>query len=379
MHLVGTGPGDPELLTLKARRLLHEADVVIHDRLVPAAVLELARREATIVEIGKTAYGPSWKQDDINALMVRHARAGATVVRLKGGDPAIFGRLDDEIEALEAAGIGFAVVPGVTSASAAAAAIGQSLTRRGRNSSFRVLTGHDVDGFAEHDWRELARPGATAAVYMGVKAATFLRGRLLMHGAAATTPVTAVENASRPGQRVIATTLIDLPRAFDEAAPEGPVMILYGLEPRAAALAREPGQGGALMARKFQPQMATGNDLLEGDVVYFTTTGEWSREIGDAALAVNQEAADDLLKRALAVPDAGGRHLSGRGGDRRPRARGAGALPRGVPHPRAFQLPPAWPPGGAFRCMTIPTSTGRSCASGSTSSASRSSGGSPAS
>ena len=237
MHLVGTGPGDPELLTLKARRLLHEADVVIHDRLVPAAVLELARREATIVETGKTAYGPSWKQDDINALMVRHARAGATVVRLKGGDPAIFGRLDDEIEALEAAGIGFAVVPGVTSASAAAAAIGQSLTRRGRNSSFRVLTGHDVDGFAEHDWRELARPGATAAVYMGVKAATFLRGRLLMHGAAATTPVTAVENVSRPGQRVIATTLIDLPRAFDEAAPEGPVIILYGLEPRAAALA----------------------------------------------------------------------------------------------------------------------------------------------
>ena len=237
VHLVGTGPGDPELLTLKARRLLHEADVVIHDRLVPAAVLELARREATIVETGKTAYGPSWKQDDINALMVRHARAGATVVRLKGGDPAIFGRLDDEIEALEAAGIGFAVVPGVTSASAAAAAIGQSLTRRGRNSSFRVLTGHDVDGFAEHDWRELARPGATAAVYMGVKAATFLRGRLLMHGAAATTPVTAVENVSRPGQRVIATTLIDLPRALDEAAPEGPVMILYGLEPRAAALA----------------------------------------------------------------------------------------------------------------------------------------------
>ena len=211
--------------------------MVIHDRLVPAAVLELARREATIVETGKTAYGASWKQDDINALMVRHARAGATVVRLKGGDPAIFGRLDDEIEALEAAGIGFAVVPGVTSASAAAAAIGQSLTRRGRNSSFRVLTGHDVDGFAEHDWRELARPGATAAVYMGVKAATFLRGRLLMHGAAATTPVTAVENVSRPGQRVIATTLIDLPRAFDETAPEGPVMILYGLEPRAAALA----------------------------------------------------------------------------------------------------------------------------------------------
>ena len=235
VHLVGTGPGDPELLTLRARRLLHEADVVIHDRLVPSAVLELARREATILEVGKTAYGPSWTQAAINALVLEHARAGATVVRLKGGDPAVFGRLDEEIEALEAAGVGYSVVPGVTSASAAAAAIGQSLTRRGRNSSFRVLTGHDVDGFAEHEWRELARPGATAAIYMGVRAATFLRGRLLMHGAAAGTPVTAVENVSRPGQRVIATTLIDLPKALAEAAPEGPVMLLYGLEPRAAA------------------------------------------------------------------------------------------------------------------------------------------------
>ncbi len=237
VHLVGTGPGDPELLTLKARRLLHEADVVIHDRLVPPAILELARREAILLEVGKTAYGPSWKQDDINALIVKHAPAGATVVRLKGGDPAVFGRLDEEVEALEAAGLAYGIVPGVTSASAAAAAIGQSLTKRGRNSSFRILTGHDVDGFAEHDWRELAKPGATAAVYMGVKAATFLRGRLLMHGAPADTPVTAVENASRPDQKVIATTLIELPKALAAAAPEGPVMILYGLAPRAAALA----------------------------------------------------------------------------------------------------------------------------------------------
>jgi uroporphyrin-III C-methyltransferase/precorrin-2 dehydrogenase/sirohydrochlorin ferrochelatase len=237
VYLVGAGPGDPELMTLKARKLLHEADVVVHDRLVPQAILELARREATIVEVGKTAYGPSWKQAEINALIVRHAQAGATVVRLKGGDPAVFGRLDEEVEALEAAGVSYGVVPGVTSASAAAAAIGQSLTRRGRNSSFRVLTGHDVDGFAEHDWRELAKPGATAAVYMGVKAATFMRGRLLMHGAAPDTPVTVVENASRPGQRVIATSLIELPSALEAAAPAGPVMILFGLEPRAAALA----------------------------------------------------------------------------------------------------------------------------------------------
>lgn len=234
VHLVGAGPGDPELMTLKARRLLHEADVVIHDRLVPQAILELARREAMILEVGKTAYGPSWKQDDINSLIVSHARAGATVVRLKGGDPAVFGRLDEEVEALEEAGIAWDVVPGVTSASAAAAAIGQSLTKRGRNSSFRFLTAHDIDGFAEHDWRELSRPGSAAAVYMGVKAAAFVRGRLLMHGAAPDTAVTAVENASRPDSRVIATSLIELPVALKAAAPTGPVMILFGLAPRAA-------------------------------------------------------------------------------------------------------------------------------------------------
>jgi uroporphyrin-III C-methyltransferase/precorrin-2 dehydrogenase/sirohydrochlorin ferrochelatase len=239
VHFVGAGPGDPELLTLKARRLLHEADVVIHDRLVPQAILELARREATILAVGKQAYGPAWRQDDINALIVECAARGETVLRLKGGDPAVFGRLDEEVAAVEAAGIGYSIVPGVTSASASAAAIGQSLTKRGRNSSFRILTGHDVNGFAEQDWRDLAKPGATAAVYMGVKAATFVRGRLLMHGARADMPVTAVENASRPGQRVIATTLIDLPQALADAGPEGPVMILLGLAPRDAAAAVE--------------------------------------------------------------------------------------------------------------------------------------------
>lgn len=237
VHFVGAGPGDPELLTLKARRLLHEADVVIHDRLVSPGVLELARREATIIAVGKTGFGPSWKQDDINALLVRHAAAGATVVRLKGGDPAVFARLDEEIDALEAAGLRYAITPGITSASAAAAAIGQSLTKRGRNASFRILTGHDVEGFAEHDWRELAKPGATAAIYMGVRAATFLRGRLLMHGASPDTPVTAVESASLAAQRLHATTLLDLPRALDASTPGAPVLLLFGLAPRAAALA----------------------------------------------------------------------------------------------------------------------------------------------
>lgn len=235
IHIVGAGPGDPELLTLRARRLLHEADVVIHDRLVPQPILELARREALILEVGKTGYGPSWKQEDINALMIRYAEAGNTVVRLKGGDPSVFGRLDEETQALDAAGIGWQVTPGITSASAAAAAIGQSLTRRGRNTAFRILTGHDVNGFAEQDWKSLARPGATAAIYMGTRAAAFLRGRLMMHGAAPDLPVTAIENASRPDQRIIPARLLDLPETLAGAAIRGPVMLLFGLSPRALA------------------------------------------------------------------------------------------------------------------------------------------------
>jgi uroporphyrin-III C-methyltransferase/precorrin-2 dehydrogenase/sirohydrochlorin ferrochelatase len=233
--MIGTGPGDPDLLTVKARRLIHEADVVLHDRLVPQEIIELARREAIIVETGKTGFGPSWKQEDINALMVSHAANGAQVARLKSGDPGMFGRLDEELDALDAAGIAWNIVPGITAAAAAAASSGLSLTKRGRNASVRFLTGHDTQGFAEHDWRDLARPGAGAAIYMGVKAAGFLRGRLLAHGADADTPVTAVENASRPGQKTIATTIHALPDALDAAGISGPAVLLYGMAARKAA------------------------------------------------------------------------------------------------------------------------------------------------
>ena len=234
VHLVGAGPGDPELLTLKARNLLHEADVVVHDQLVPGEVLELARREAIVVETGKRGFGPSWKQEDINRLLVRHAAQGHKVVRLKSGDPTVFARLDEEMDALDAAGIQWTIVPGITAASAAAANAGVSLTRRGRNSALRFLTGHDVSGFAEHDWRDLATPGNAAVVYMGKRAAKFLRGRLLMHGAADTMPVTVVENASRPEQQILSTTLMNLPDLLDTAALDGPAVLLLGLSPRAA-------------------------------------------------------------------------------------------------------------------------------------------------
>ena len=237
VDLVGAGPGDPNLLTLKARKLLDRADVVIHDRLVAPAILELARREAVLIDVGKKGFGPSTRQSDICALMVEHASRGAQVVRLKSGDPGVYGRLDEEIDALEAAGIDWAIVPGITAASAAAAQIGQSLTRRARNSALRFLTGHDVQGFAEQDWRALARPGAVAAIYMGARGARFLQGRLLMHGAAPDTPVTAVENASRSDARVIASTLARLPADLETAAPDGPVILMLGLAPRDAAAA----------------------------------------------------------------------------------------------------------------------------------------------
>jgi uroporphyrin-III C-methyltransferase/precorrin-2 dehydrogenase/sirohydrochlorin ferrochelatase len=233
---VGAGPGDPDLLTMKARRALDEADVVIHDRLISKPILELARREALMIDAGKEGFGPSMAQEDINALIVDHAREGAQVVRLKSGDATVFGRLDEEIDAVEAAAIGWEIVPGITSASAAVAAIGQSLTKRGRNSSVRFLTGHDMQGFADHDWSALARPGEVAAIYMGKKSARFIQGRLLMHGARRQTPVTTVENASRPDQRILATTLDALPAALAAAEMSGPALTFYGLAPRAAAL-----------------------------------------------------------------------------------------------------------------------------------------------
>ncbi len=232
--LVGAGPGDPELLTLKARRALDEADVIIHDRLIAPEILELARREATLIDVGKEGFGPSTDQTRIAALMIRHARTGAQIVRLKSGDPAIYGRLDEELTALDAAGVGWSIIPGLTAASAAAASIGQSLTQRGRNSSLRILTGHDTKGFAEQDWAALARPGTAAAIYMAKRGARFLQGRLLMHGASPQTPVTIVENASRADQTVLQSCLATLAADLDRAEMSGPAILLYGLAPRAA-------------------------------------------------------------------------------------------------------------------------------------------------
>ncbi len=232
---VGAGPGDAELLTLKALKAIQSADVVIHDRLVGEDVLSLIPDHIQRIDVGKTGFGPSTLQEHINALIVVHAASGAQVARLKGGDSTIFGRLDEEIDAADAAGISWHIVPGITAASASVAAIGQSLTKRGRNASVRFLTGHDMRGFADHDWRELAQTGQVAAIYMGKKAARFIQGRLMMHGANPDTPLTLVENASRPNQRVVSTTLEHLSADLADAALTGPALALFGLTPRAAS------------------------------------------------------------------------------------------------------------------------------------------------
>lgn len=235
---VGAGPGAADHLTLGAARALQEAEVVLHDRLVGDEVLALIPDHVRRVDVGKEGFGPTTTQAAINALLIAQARTGARVVRLKGGDCGVFGRLDEEIAALEAAGLAFAVLPGLTTASAAAAAIGQSLTRRGRNAGLRILTGHVMEGFAEQDWKGLARSGEVAAIYMGKKSARFLQGRLMMHGADPATPVTVVENASRADQRILAASLATLPAIVADAA--GPAILLYGLAPRAAAPALSP-------------------------------------------------------------------------------------------------------------------------------------------
>lgn len=226
--LVGAGPGNPDLLTFAAQQALHGADVIIYDRLVSQQVLELGRREAEYIYVGKTPNGPSVTQDDINALIVEKARDGLHVVRLKGGDPLIFGRADEEINVLRDADIAFRIVPGITAAAGAAAEIGASLTTRGKNSSVTFLTGHDTKGYAEQDWKALANSGSRAVVYMGVGASRFIQGRLLIHGASAETPVTVVENATRPEQKVVVTKLSTLADDMTKAGIKGPAVLMLG-------------------------------------------------------------------------------------------------------------------------------------------------------
>ena len=227
--LVGAGPGDAEHLTLKAFRALQAADVILHDDLIEPGVLELARREAKRVMVGKRGGGrPSCKQDDINAMMVRLALSGKRIVRLKSGDPMIFGRAGEEIAELDKAGISFDVVPGVTAAFGAAARLGVTLTHRDFAQSVRFVTGHGKTGTlpADLDWKGLADPRCTLIIYMGGRTAGRLATRLIDEGLASDTPVALVEAATKPDERRLATTLEALSEG--DLAPEGPLLIGIG-------------------------------------------------------------------------------------------------------------------------------------------------------
>ena len=226
--LVGAGPGDPGLVTLNALRAMNEADVILHDRLVSAEVLRLARRDATRIEVGKSANGHSVRQEEIHALMLEHARAGRRVVRLKGGDPFVFGRGGEELEFLRTHGIPYEVVPGITAAVACAAYAGIPLTHRDHAQSVKLVTAHCKDSFDTLDWQSLAQERQTLAVYMGVAGLEGLRDRLIAHGRAASTPFALVENGSRREQRVLNGTLADLPETARSHQVRSPALLILG-------------------------------------------------------------------------------------------------------------------------------------------------------
>jgi uroporphyrin-III C-methyltransferase/precorrin-2 dehydrogenase/sirohydrochlorin ferrochelatase len=226
--LVGAGPGDPELLTLGALRALQDADVILHDRLVSAAILDFARRDATRVCVGKSAGGGSTTQQEINDLLIRHAADGRRVVRLKGGDPFVFGRGGEELEALARAGIDFSVIPGVTAALGCAAYSGIPLTHRDYAHSVTFVTGHaDQDGVPP-DWRALASPGTTAVFYMGLARLEHIALKLLEHGAPAARPAAIVAHGTLPTQRVIAATLGTIVAAAAPAPLDSPALLIVG-------------------------------------------------------------------------------------------------------------------------------------------------------
>ena len=228
--LVGAGPGDPDLLTFKAVRALQSADVVLFDDLAPVRVLELARREAQRISVGKRGHSPSVGQSDISSLLVKLGLEGKTVVRLKGGDPGVFGRANEELSAARAAGIDCEIVPGVTAALAAAAAVGASLSERERARRIQFITAHAADGALPKsmEWRALVDRDATTAVYMGVKTLPALVARLLQEGIDPATPAVVVENASLPTERRFAAAISEMPSVVAAAAPTGPCLLLYG-------------------------------------------------------------------------------------------------------------------------------------------------------
>lgn len=230
VSLVGAGPGDPELLTLKAVRTLRAADAVLFDALVTAGILDFCRREAERIPVGKTGYGAAVAQKDINALIVKLAREGKRVVRLKAGDPLVFGRAGEEIAALDEAGIDFEIVPGISAGQAAAASLKASLTGRDQAKRVQFATGHSPAGALpdDLDWQALADPVAVTVIYMGLATLSGFKERLLEHGLPASTPAYALFNVSRDDERIIRSTIDGLPEALAGSDARGACLIMYG-------------------------------------------------------------------------------------------------------------------------------------------------------
>ena len=247
--LVGAGPGDPELLTLKALKALQGAEVVVHDGLVSDEILDLAPAQARRISVAKRKSRHAYPQDEINRMLVAFAQEGLRVVRLKGGDPFIFGRGGDELEACREAGVECHVVPGVTAALAASADAGAPLTHRGLAQAVTFVTGHAAAGAdPDLDWAALARPNHTVVIYMGVSTAAGIAARLMGAGRSAATPALIVENASRADERRLTTTLGGL--AEMAQAVRGPALLIVG---EAMALA-QAGEGLSKFAINEEPR-----------------------------------------------------------------------------------------------------------------------------
>lgn len=230
VSFVSAGPGDPELLTLKGAARIKSADVILYDDLASSDLLKLARKDANLVSAGKRAGHPSAKQDHVSRLLVDYAKAGAKVVRLKSGDAGIFGRLEEETRPLRAAGLSYEIIPGVSSASAAAAAAGISLTRRVMARRVQFITGADISGGLPRDlnWSALVDTSAVTAVYMGKRTFPELARQLCERGLAASTPAILAESIGHPSQRIVRTTISDLAEQLANETISSPATILYG-------------------------------------------------------------------------------------------------------------------------------------------------------
>ncbi|OIR06099.1 siroheme synthase [mine drainage metagenome] len=228
VYLVGAGPGDPDLLTFRALRLMQKADVVLYDNLVSESILDMTRRDAQRIFVGKRRGNHTLPQEEINDLLVRLAKEGKRVLRLKGGDPFIFGRGGEEIEKLAEHKINFQVVPGITAASGVSTYAGIPLTHRDHAQSCIFVTGHLKDGTMELDWDLLARPKQTIVVYMGLHGLAILCSQLVSHGLPATTPIAIIQQGTTQNQRAICGTLVTLPQDPNVAQLQAPTLIIVG-------------------------------------------------------------------------------------------------------------------------------------------------------